>query len=1710
MPQNLNNNVDSLVGSLHTDNVPLKQPEHTTTFALNAIRESERGDGASIGNEPGNTECYSLREGYVPVGNITMANNEIAIFSTNGSISEIGVASGCKYQSLVRSSCLQFNTNYPIKGEFRVINGCERVVYFQDGFNADKSINLDDLENYLLPGYTLASSNTSKWNCNIMRLVPNYTIPKINLVAVHDVGGITDVGMYSFAFSYVDSSFNETDYTVPTQNLPITNEPFSNGYVNIDGAYSAEHSNRDAALGGVAPTTKAIEFQITNIDTTFKFLQPVVIVSRTGDAVTTEQFKLSRIPISTNTINWVFKGISSTDEAIVLSDITVNKAKYESSKAMAQVENRLLRGNLKERVLDWSEFQKEANKIQSKYVVKAVIDKRDDVNRHPHSKSPHYYFSNLSYMRDEVYAFAIVWLLNNGSESPPLPIPGRKEIDDESLVSSGNSNLHNRNNVTVGNAWDKQLLTVVDDIFIPLFDEINISNVKHLDLGLGDTVERWKIYNTAIETGTWTFEGFWRKEGILAFYECEERYPDIRDCNGVPIYPHTVDLSGNITMDKIRHHKMPDTTLEPHFSSFDNNPTELGTGAEYIYPLGVEFYNIQPPEGMEDEVQGYRIVRADRTIENKTVFDKGVLEASYIEAYFGIPLGPSINNTLQDQTYYPMPFNFTPDLVGGIANTDTDFTIQTFWSPKTYLKENAVTGNYIKIERILEGEAGFFENTSGGLEVNGFNLSSNKKTIARTFLNKVLPTYEREDTHRAISQSVYKGFLQEEDSSVSAGDAYETFIQRAAYLDLSDPLIPTFNTDIVSGGIDLYRWYYISVKRNIDPYCNLDTLSYIITNTNCEDTSTDTTLVFGGDCFISSMYYKKVFYQARKTGIGGAVNNTNLSATSIGFFVESEVNTSLRHEGEDLAEKVITASGNTSAIINKRAYFPKSYNGSIIYDNGNVREQLWDYLLLHYTIPEWKAYNDDYSKITRERVFSPLPSTFDFCTDCDGEYRNRITYSETSFQDITSDNFKSELANNFIDMPANNGQITNIFSKDHNIFVTTEDMPYKLITSPQQLQVTDANITFGTGAFLPVPPVEMSSSEYGQAGNQGRFNIRVTEHGVFTVDQERGKVYEFRQGFNPISDIGMRSWFKQNLPNRWSKQYKDLTGVVYPYLDNPYHEFGEGITSVYDPRYERLILHKKDYRWNISDLGTWISDNTNYIDTTYQSHLTNTNLSDSNSSTVLYDLGRYLLTTLEITEAGLYRLTGQLDVQAGTAAGDVEFEIFVDSNQVVFDDTPVLNSIHAHPINGGGGASNQKYYSKGQVINVYMRIVNASTITGWSVDLDRIDYSITDRVWDTESEPFTVTHEWASGDLFDLHVTGPSTIFRFVVPKTGRYIRTGQIVLDGAQDLLVQQEVGLYLNGFKIANFDNINGSAITLNDTYTLLSNLSTAPVWNEGDVVEVRAKVFNTIPLLMTSATVQFTNASFLPLDQVFAEDEFEDLSWTISYSTKYKGWTSWHSYKPDFMYGDSVTFYSGTGNHNMWVHGNRNYQTYYGITYPHMIEFVINQAVTQRLNAVHWHSSVYHYDADNLTEVFEEAVTYDNMLIYNEHQTTGDMLLVPKFEPYEGIFYDPVLKAISRVDDMWKVGQLRDIVADKSIPMFSRNWNDVGFRQFFSNNQGYIDKAINPLAIDTDKSFYEQLDLKDKWHKVRMSVEGTLLDQDYKYVLDLTSTITMNTKR
>jgi hypothetical protein len=269
-------------------------------------------------------------------------------------------------------------------------------------------------------------------------------------------------------------------------------------------------------------------------------------------------------------------------------------------------------------------------------------------------------------MRDEVYALGIVWVFKDGTTSPVFHIPGRPKNEaawntpisvdllNKNRTPGGGSNTDTS---FVGQRVNRfPTVAIPGGPFPPLsdsnWDDYSLSDIRHTNTNIGykndaDSMpgaeERWEVYNTALQewcivdpddfdgpetefsnaaridtfnnsinNEDWLTEdssdlfGLPFSTGYLSYWESEFDYPDF-ECDGERIFPEG----------KIRHHKMPDNALEPHFWNLWDN--------EYILPLGLDFYNIVAPTEYADQVQGYYIVRAERTVDNKTVLDKGII-----------------------------------------------------------------------------------------------------------------------------------------------------------------------------------------------------------------------------------------------------------------------------------------------------------------------------------------------------------------------------------------------------------------------------------------------------------------------------------------------------------------------------------------------------------------------------------------------------------------------------------------------------------------------------------------------------------------------------------------------------------------------------------------------------------------------------------------------------------------------------------------------------------------------------------------------------------------------------------------------------------------------------------------------------------------------------------------------------------------------------
>ena len=670
-----NSFINSLSKGMSKDTSEGTQPEATYRWALNAINESEQGEFGFLMNEEGNYKCGQVAkdlnsDDWAVIGGQYIENDEVIAFMAPKNPADFGkgrivkVSADCSSKVILTANCLNFRITNQIQSIYRIRKGCEVNLYWTDDLNDIRHINLDALTDYLKPGFTQAdidaATDDAIWDCENMKLWPDYDMPDIHFQEFNE-GGSLPAGVYQFAVQYLDQDFNPTNWTDLSQPVPVYADPATNPELRIKGSKSGS-INADGSIDW-QQTNKAIVLRFENLDTSFKYLRIAALPSTGGMGASLEGGRLiGEIGIGNTTETFTFAQYDVTTTTFLhIDELTVARKIYQKAKTLEQSENRLLLGNLAANDLPHTELTRSALDIRTNYVSRSLSTEDATADS---VQSGSYYFDYRSYMRDEIYAFGIVWIFKDGSESPVYHIPGRgKDLDPTGVtIPNASYNNHNRPPATAGQ-WDSTVLYAAG---ADTTNDMNVNAYNPNNITSDGSIERWEIYNTAIQTGA-GYENHknitkFTTRGWMAYYECRNsRYPATLDCDGVPIFPVESGsvAGGDLLMAKVRHHRMPDTTLEAHqygdatirYSRLDqlsNNPIAGGNPA--INSMGVEFNNISCPPSIADTVQGYKIVRAIQNDQDKTVLDKGIFY--YIQTALMSWSGEDFNQTPGQCNFY--------------------------------------------------------------------------------------------------------------------------------------------------------------------------------------------------------------------------------------------------------------------------------------------------------------------------------------------------------------------------------------------------------------------------------------------------------------------------------------------------------------------------------------------------------------------------------------------------------------------------------------------------------------------------------------------------------------------------------------------------------------------------------------------------------------------------------------------------------------------------------------------------------------------------------------------------------------------------------------------------------------------------------------------------------------------------------------------------
>jgi len=462
------------IKGLFKDTAHIDQPAGSWRYAKNAIINDKKGSVSNEGGTDYNTNITNKLKplhNYKVIGAIEVDQDRTVLFlkkTTANFDSQIGLWKDGSYTTLydpdpiTQGHDLSFSIDHPIEGTFKINAKEDLIVYWTDDLNPPRAFNIDRQQRALAasttPNPTTELYGINAWTANdkhhveLLNLFPySGPVPHVELDegdgtyqgSIIEGGGLR-TGVYYLALAYVDDDFVATNYVTIANPISIVDE--------------FDHTRPTAKKDGMkegSQTSKAIKWQITNLNTDYSFIRATV-VRKMGDA--TEAFKLNDLSFSTSSIDVVFSGTEGYVPSSV-EDIIIDTISYETAKTINQLDGILYLGNVTG-TQDVG-YQKYANNIELHSLTKTItdfdeywatidnfesgfgnlpVDKGNSVDQTKSYRHLPNIFKYRGYMRDEVYAFYIAFIMNDGSMSYAYHIPGRDVVttDDELAEPSGN------------------------------------------------------------------------------------------------------------------------------------------------------------------------------------------------------------------------------------------------------------------------------------------------------------------------------------------------------------------------------------------------------------------------------------------------------------------------------------------------------------------------------------------------------------------------------------------------------------------------------------------------------------------------------------------------------------------------------------------------------------------------------------------------------------------------------------------------------------------------------------------------------------------------------------------------------------------------------------------------------------------------------------------------------------------------------------------------------------------------------------------------------------------------------------------------------------------------------------------------------------------------------------------------------------------------
>ena len=1647
----------------------IDNPENSWLFALNMVNSSEESNYTELQNEAGNEKCWTLMQNNIAfiqmeiIGHVNLNEQEVLVIAcnedelTNTTKVNIYLVRDCMEKLILSQfsiNTFQYTKKNLVKGVFKYFNN-ERIVYLYDGVNPDVFLRIDRLSEQLDSNGILIQKK--------IRHKPEYFTPNISLLKINNNQGSLLTGKYQIALRYVDSLGNKTDFAKISGLIPITKETGS--YQQQDGSFDTEETN------------KSISFNFDYIDRAYEYIEVAAIayndglgipkayivdkIYTNGNNATTQTYDVNNIATHYTSFEYLLTRIDLNNSVqIPISEIITPSAKYESSYVMLQDSNRLLKANLKERNIDWGLVQKYiVNSIRSHYYVKAIP--HDDV------KSGKYDYQNKSLMRDEIYMLGLVITLKDGSKSPVLPlIPRMKDTTTQGVnigslvLDTYNFDHHNRLDPVTQATWDSCVynpLVVTDEDF----DIVNNST----------NAERWQVYNTAIRQNTFTNpDGSTDSQGQFAYYESTALYPDIKLEDNSNVYP-----TGNV-----RCFKMPDCTLEPHF--------EYVGDKEFIRTLGVYIENIQLDNPLfPEELKSYKdyydtieLVYADRN-GNKTVLDKGILTSNIKLDYFA----DSDNDMPQESLYHQSLQHTTQPDSRVFSYTDHVRTITTSVPYPPFSQDYEFIPVPLGATNFIYGK---FNNGGKG---NTLSIPGQQMCNKLVSFHSPLSKFEKESmtgSHFKYELELYT-YKEKLTEPMNHGN-FQLFKERRKYekLETKNILYTITSSELNKS------WIPFGKGTILPPFPSLNLTNRVISNNIFIDTNEDYSSRCGNNYpyrFLNSSQQEHSLYEIE----------SQLSEYSTDVWVNP-----VGSNREFLKHSPFTMANNhldVESTYNDFGQYTKSYNYVAIKNNLTNAYNNFNYLKF-------------YSFENNIKVSDPNVDVFDMLCFGGDIYINKFSFRRTYGGYIPNKDVAA--LTDFLEKnTTKESNPAQSYNSNVGAFGTTTNInsffDAQLITFYCESDISSEFRNEGESVYRQEMILEDDQDVSGTNIRTSSLETKIEKYYPKSYSANKEEFLMLELNANSITrtkDDGTTERFTV-FPNYYSlnKDYS-VNNTIQPNFIYNYP-----LNYRYSNEYpNRIIWSEKSFIEDASDRYRVFRVN-DYKDIN----------ANTGKITDLFTVGNKIMLN---TERNFYMIPNnnqQLKTDTST--------LYLGTGQYL-----ALDEIKIGDVN----------YSYAGNQGRFNRITTEFGVVFVNQEQGKI-YNFSDRLNDITPTMSRFMYKNLPSVLFkqlkDKFYTLVNEEFNFTM--SDNILRGVGLMSVFDQNLnryiLYKRDYKLkdaYYNVLKLQNYKNKFGQYVNTKIPNTIIDDI------NSGDFVYDSERM-----KFGFSTGIKVNGIYGLTSEIKFNENSyqyFEDASFTISYDLASKQFISFHSYKPAYMYSNGYNFYTTNPFPDFTDINSQIPRVYkhlrqgrYGVffldtdisspdiaSYKHdaIVEFVnYRSANSSTLESVQYLLRTELYDSN--TKTFKEKFSNPYKgITYNSIETTGMYGLYPysssgqayslgSDDTYYNTQWATNNKFFSYKDNWHRVTGLRSLTKDKTQPIFTKDFDVVKteLTPYFFNGQGYLDKTINVLHIDYNKSQFQQNLLKDVFGVTRLffnTYKIALSNDDIRFRIQLQNTNQLISKR